>query len=149
MCREEYDNMVEFIRHYMDSIESASCSERFDSLMARMSLQNPGSIELHYKPYSEAFEEEPAWAAATEKIMYEPMRFCSSSGPYMIREFVDDSSGISKFYLLGENGVPTEDIKLIIDGRIIMTGKNGLIDLETAGLKLSGRSKVEVLGIMP
>ena len=151
MCRETLKELIEFVSYYRQAIDTAEIDERFDILMRKISL-NPSEvtefvsegIELVYVPYTRPFEEEPSLAAATERPEREPVRFCSGDGNYVLRDFPDIATGKPSYFLVGERGIETSNVEVVVDGYVLVTGQNGLLDTDSAGLSISKDSRIQV-----
>ena len=151
MCRETLEELKEFVSYYRQTLETADIEERFDILMQNVSLspsESTGSVsegvELVYVPYSHPFDEEPQLAAATERPEREPVRFCSGDGNYVLREFTDIANGKSSYFLVGERGIKTSDVEVVVDGHVVVTDQNGLLDTDSAGFSISKDSRIHL-----
>ena len=151
MCRETLEELIEFVSYYRQAVETAKIDVRFDILMRNISLspsEVSGSvaegIELVYEPYTHPFEEEPSLAAATEQPEREPLRFCSGDGNYVLREFPDIATGRPSYLLVGERGIRTDYVGVVVDGIVVVTDENGLLDTDSAGLSISKDSRIHV-----
>jgi hypothetical protein len=151
MCRETLQELIEFVSYYRQAIDTAEIDERFDILMRMISLRPseapesvPEGIELVYEPYTLPFNEEPSLAAATERSEREPLRFCSGDGRYVLREFPDIATGKPSYILIGERGIRTDGVEVVVDGHLLVTGQNGLLDADSEGLSISKDSKIHV-----
>jgi len=151
MCRETLEELIEFVSYYRQAVQTAEIDERFDFLMRNVSLSPseplesvPEGIELVYEPYTRPFDEEPTLAAATEQPEREPLRFCSGDGDYVLREFPDIATGKPSYFLVGERGIKTDTVEVVVDGSVVTTGKNGLLDTDSAGLSISKDSRILV-----
>ncbi len=151
MCRETLEELIEFVSYYRQAVKTAEIDERFDVLMRSISLSPsevsesvPEGIELVYEPYTRPFEEEPSLAAATEQPAREPFRFCSGDGNYVLREFPDIATGRPSYFLVGERGIRTDSVEVVIDGIVLITDENGLLDTDSAGLSISKDSRIHV-----
>lgn len=157
MCQkayfEEYEEMTAFLQHYNNILENTVIDERFD-VVSRLSLPaSTGSeilgnedIVLLYEPYLQPFEETPYMAAATEEASGEDLRFCSRDGRYFLKEYPDCAPGMNLFYLIGEKGLETCGIEIVIDGKSFTTGEKGLLDISAGDLDLSSDSRVIIKG---
>ena len=101
-------------------------------------------IELVYEPYTRPFDEEPSLAAATEQPEREPLRFCSCDGNYVLREFPDIATGKPSYFLVGERGIKTGNVAVVVDGQVLVTDQNGLLDTDSAGFSISKDSRIQV-----
>ena len=151
MCRETLEELIEFVSYYRQALETAKIDVRFDILMRNISLspsEVSGSvaegIELVYEPYTHPFEEEPSLAAATEQPEREFLRFCSGDGNYVLREFPDIATGRPSYFLVGESGIRTDNVGVVVDGIVVITDENGLLDTDSAGLSISKDSRIHV-----
>ena len=151
MCRETLEELIEFVSYYRQAVETAKIDVRFDVLMRNISLspsEVSGSvaegIELVYEPYTHPFEEEPSLAAATEQPEREPLRFCSGDGNYVLREFPDIATGRPSYFLVGEREIRTDNVAVVVDGIVVITDENGLLDADSAGLSISKDSRIHV-----
>ncbi len=151
MCRETLEELIEFVSYYRQVVETAKIDVRFDVLMRNISLspsEVSGSvaegIELVYEPYTHPFEEEPSLAAATEQPEREPLRFCSGDGNYVLREFPDIATGRPSYFLVGEREIRTDNVAVVVDGIVVITDENGLLDADSAGLSISKDSRIHV-----
>ena len=151
MCRETLEELIEFVSYYRQAVETAEIDGRFDVLMRNVSLSPsdasesvPEGVELVYEPYTLPFDEEPALAAATEQPEKEPLRFCSGDGNYVLREFPDVATGKPSYFLVGEKGIRTDCVDVVVDGIVVITDKNGLLDTDFAGLSISKDSRIHV-----
>jgi hypothetical protein len=151
MCRETLEELIEFVSYYRQAVETARIDVRFDVLMRNISLspsEISGSvaegIELVYEPYTHPFEEEPSLAAATEQHEREPLRFCSGDGNYVLREFPDIATGRPSYFLVGEREIRTDNVAVVVDGIVVITDENGLLDADSAGLSISKDSRIHV-----
>ncbi len=151
MCRETLEELIEFVSYYRQAVQTAEIDERFDILMRNVSLSpsepsesDPEGIELVYEPYTRPFDEEPTLAAATEQPEREPLRFCSGDGDYVLREFPDIATGKPSYFLVGERGIKTDTVEVVVDGSVVTTDKNGLLDTDSAGLSISKDSRILV-----
>ena len=151
MCRETLEELIEFVSYYRQAVQTAEIDERFDFLMRNVSLSPseplesvPEGIELVYEPYTRPFDEEPTLAAATEQPGREPLRFCSGDGNYVLREFPDIATGKPSYFLVGEGGIKTDTVEVVVDGSVVTTDKNGLLDTDSAGLSISKDSRILV-----
>ena len=151
MCRETLEELIEFVSYYRQALETADIDERFDVLMHNVSLSPSGvtesaseGIELIYEPYTRPFDEEPQLAAATERPEKEPVRFCSGDGNFFLREFHDIATGKPSYYLGGERGIKTSNVEVVVDGHVMTTDQNGLLDTDSVGISISRDSKVHV-----
>jgi hypothetical protein len=151
MCRETLEELIEFVSYYRQAVQTAEIDERFDFLMRNVSLSPseplesvPEGIELVYEPYTRPFDEEPTLAAATEQPEREPLRFCSGDGDYVLREFPDIATGKPSYFLVGERGIKTDTVEVVVDGSVVTTDKNGLLDTDSAGLSISKDSRILV-----
>ena len=151
MCRETLEELIEFISYYRQAVETARIDVRFDVLMRNISLspsEVSGSvaegIELVYEPYTHPFEEEPSLAAATEQHEREPLRFCSGDGNYVLRGFPDIATGRPSYFLVGEREIRTDNVAVVVDGIVVITDENGLLDADSAGLSISKDSRLHV-----
>lgn len=151
MCRETLEELIEFVSYYRQALETADIEERFDILMHNVSLSPseatgsvPEGIELVYEPYTRPFDEVPQLAAATERPEREPVRFCSGDGNYVLREFTDIANGKSSYILVGERGIRTGNVEVVVDGHVVVTDQNGLLDTDSAGFSISKDSRVHL-----
>lgn len=151
MCRETLEELIEFVSYYRQALETADIDERFDVLLQTVSLcpsgvteSVPEGVELVYEPYTRPFDEEPQLAAATEKPEREPVRFCSGDGNYVLREFTDIANGKPSYFLVGERGIRTSNVEVVVDGHVVVTDQNGLLDTDSSGISISRDSKVHV-----
>ena len=151
MCRETLEELREFVSYYRQALETADIEERFDILMHNVSLSPseatgsvPEGIELVYEPYTRPFDEVPQLAAATERPEREPVRFCSGDGNYVLREFTDIANGKSSYFLVGERGIRTSNVEVVVDGHVVVTDQNGLLDTDSAGISISGSSRIHL-----
>lgn len=151
MCRETLEELIEFVSYYRRAVETAEIDERFDVLMQNISLSPsevsesvPEGIELVYEPYTRPFDEESSLAAATEQPEKEPLRFCSGDGNYVLREFPDIATGNPSYFLVGERGIRTDSVEVVIDGYVLVTDENGLLESDSAGLSISKDSRIHV-----
>jgi hypothetical protein len=151
MCRETLEELIEFVSYYRQAVKTAEIDERFDVLMRNVSLNPsevsesvPEGIELVYEPYTQPFDEELSLAAATERPEREPIRFCSGDGNYVLREFPDIATGRPSYFLVGEKGIRTDGVEVAVDGIIVITDKNGLLDTDSARLSISKDSRIHV-----
>jgi hypothetical protein len=151
MCRETLKELIEFVSYYRQAVETADIDERFDILLRNVSLSPserpesvPEGIELVFEPYTRPFDEEPSLAAATELPEREPLRFCSGDGSYVLREFPDIATGRTSFYLVGERGIRTSDVEVVVDGKALITDRNGLLDTGSEGLSITRDSRIHV-----
>ncbi len=151
MCRETLKELIEFVSYYRQAVETADIDERFDILMHNVSLVPSETtesvsegIELFYEPYTRPFEEEPQLAAATERPEREPVRFCSGDGNYFLSEFTNIANGNRSYILVGERGINTSGVEVVVDGKVLITGQNGLLDTDLAGFSISKDSKIRV-----
>ncbi len=151
MCRETLEELIEFVSYYRQALETADIDEKFDILMQNVSLSPSGvtesvpeGIELVYTPYTMPFDEEPQLAAATERPEKEPVRFCSGDGNYVLREFTDIATGKPSYFLVGEEGIKTSNIDVVVDGHVMITDQNGLLETDSEGFSISRDSKVHV-----
>ena len=151
MCRETLEELIEFVSYYRQAVETAIIDERFDILMRNISLSPsevpesvPEGIELVYEPYTRPFDEEPSLAAATEQPVRESLRFCSGDGNYVLREFPDIATGRPSYFLVGERGIKTDNVDVVVDGSVVTTDKNGLLETDSTGLSISKDSRILV-----
>ena len=151
MCRETLEELIEFVSYYRQAVQTAEIDERFDILMRNVSLSpsepsesDPEGIELVYEPYTRPFDEEPTLAAATEQPEREPLRFCSGDGDYVLREFPDIATGKPSYFLVGERGIKTDTVEVVVDGSVVTTDKNGLLETDSTGLSISKDSRILV-----
>jgi hypothetical protein len=152
---EEFENMKTFLQHYNDILENTVVDERFD-VISRLSLPSstgsevPGheDIVLLYEPYLQPFEEASYLAAATDEAPEEDLRFCSRDGRYLLREYPDSTPGKNILYLIGEKGLETNGIEVVIDGKSFTTCEKGLLDISTEQLDLSSDSRVIIKGAL-
>jgi hypothetical protein len=154
MCRETLKELIEFVSYYRQALETADISdieERFDILMHNVSLSPsesmesvPEGIELFYTPYTQPFDEVPQLAAATERPEREPVRFCSGDGNYVLREFTDLANGKSLYFLVGERGIRTSNVEVVVDGHVVVTDQNGLLDTDSEGFSISRDSRIHL-----
>ena len=151
MCRETLEELIEFVSYYRKAVETAEVDERFDALLRNISLEPsekpesvPEGIELVYEPYTQPFEEEPSLAAATERPEREPLRFCSGDGNYILEEIPGFATGEPSYLLVGERGIRTSGVEIEIDGRVLITDRNGLLDAGSVGFSISKDSRIRV-----
>ena len=151
MCRETLEELIEFVSYYRQAVQTGEIDERFDILMRNVSLSPseplesvPEGIELVYEPYTRPFDEEPTLAAATEQPERELLRFCSGDGDYVLREFPDIATGKPSYFLVGERGIKTDTVEVVIDGIVVITDENGLLDMDSARLSISKDSRILV-----
>ncbi|MCK4549415.1 MAG: hypothetical protein KAU49_04570 [Candidatus Krumholzibacteria bacterium] len=151
MCRETLKELIEFVSYYRQAVETADIDLRFDILMRNVSLSPSEAtesvsegIELFYEPYTRPFDEEPSLAAATERPERKPVRFCSGDGNYVLREFTDIAKGKPSYFLVGERGIRTSNIEVVVDEHVVVTDQNGLLDTDFAGFSISKDSKIHV-----
>jgi len=152
MCRETLEELVEFVSYYRQALQAADIDERFDVLLQGISSMElsgstesvPEGIELVYEPYTQPFEGAPQLAAATGRPEREPLRFCSGDGSYVLREFPDIATGRPSYFLVGERGISTSGVEVVVDGQVLMTDQNGLLDTDSAGLSISKDSEIHV-----
>jgi hypothetical protein len=97
---------------------------------------------LIFRPFREPFSQDARFAAATEAVAREPLRFCSADDMYVLREETDPASSRPLFYLSAGRGIRVEDVELVIDGTACLTGSGGLLDTEKAGLELTRGSRI-------
>ncbi len=129
--------------------------ERFD-VVSRFSLPASSDSEiaettdiiLIYEPHLQHFEETSYMAAGTENLAGEDLRFCSHDEKYLLREYPGLTPGKTQIFLLGEKGVETSGIEIIIDGKSFTTGEKGLLDLSTEQLDLSSDSRIIIKGVL-
>jgi len=151
MCRESLKELIEFVSYYRQAMETADVDERFDILMKRISLSPsevsvsvPEGIELVYTPFTLPFDEVPPLAAATERPEREPLRFCSGDGSYILRAFPDIATGRPSYILIGEEGIRTGAVEVVVDGVVLVTDQNGLLDTDVEGFSISKDSMIHV-----
>ena len=151
MCRESLRELIEFVSYYRQAVETADIDERFDILMRKVSLDPseatesvPEGIELFYEPYTRPFDEEPPLAAATEKPEREPVRFFSGDGNYFLRAITDIAKGKPSYFLVGERGIRAGNVEVVVDGHVLVTDQNGLLDTDSAGISISRDSKIRL-----
>lgn len=152
MCSETLKELIEFVSYYRQALETADIDERFDILMRNVSLSPleatesvPEGIELVYEPYTRPFDEEPQLAAATERPEREPVRFYSGDGNYLLWEIPDIAKGKSSYLLVGlERGIKINGVELVVDGKVVITDQNGLLDTDFAGFSISKDSRIHV-----
>jgi hypothetical protein len=151
MCSETLKELIEFVSYYRQALEAADIDERFDILMHNVSLSPSETtesvsegIELVYEPYTRPFDEEPSLAAATERPEREPVRFLSGDGNYVLREFTDIAKGKPSYFLVGERGIRTGNVEVVVDGHVVVTDQNGLLDADFAGISISKDSRIHV-----
>lgn len=153
MCSETLKELIEFVSYYRQAVESADVDERFDILMRNVSLSPseatesvPEGIELVYKPYTRPFDEEPQLAAATERPEREPVRFYSGDGNYLLwEEPTEIAKGKPTYLLVGlKRGIETGNVEVVVDGHVVVTDQNGLLDTDFAGFSISKDSRIHV-----
>jgi hypothetical protein len=151
MCRETLEELIEFVSYYRQALETADVDERFDILMRHISLSPskemesaPEGIELFYKPYTKPFDGEPQLAAATERTEREPLRFLSGDGDYLLSELPDIATGRPTYYLVGERGIRTSGVEVVVDGKALITDENGRLDTDSEGLSISKDSRIHL-----
>ncbi|MCK4538900.1 MAG: hypothetical protein KAV42_08915 [Candidatus Krumholzibacteria bacterium] len=138
--------MKAFLQHYNAILENTVIDERFD-VVSRFSIGNEDLVLL-YEPHLQPFEESPYMAAATDKPSSEDLRFCSRDGRYLLREYPDCAPGENMLYLIGEKGLETCGIEIVIDGKSFTTEEKGLLDISAGELDLSSDSRVIIKGVL-
>ncbi len=151
MCRETLKELIEFVSYYRQAVETADVDEKFGILMHNVSLSPsettesvPEGIELVYEPYTRPFDEEPSLAAATERPERESGRFCSGDGNYFLSELPNIATGKPSYYLVGEGEIRISNVEVVVDGHIVVTDQNGLLDTDFAGFSISKDSRIHV-----
>ncbi len=153
MCRKELEKLIEFFGYYQEALENADIDKKFDALTGNISLRSavheesvPEGVKLFYEPYNKPFAEKQSWAAATSQPEKELVRFCSKDGRFVLREFFDFASGKKLFYLVGSRGFRVENVEVVIDGKSLMPGENGLLDIDVEGMDITKDSNILLKG---
>lgn len=150
LCKEKLRRRIQYVREYSKRAKDPDVLAIAETI-TEGTVSREGSKLLRFCPYEDDDEaRHHALAAQTESAHKKmPLRFISEDEELILREFEDNESGVTYFYLIGKDSSFIFNATVVLNGKRYDSDSKGRIDFEDDAQDIDEESEFIILRSSP